>query len=166
MQFLITITDNVPVGNPISLSNLCQTDEAFAAIGNTYVTPSQAEALGYGIFERTDVPFNTDLTKHYVEGTPTEKSAEGHWLQRWELVSIEFSTTAEYAAKVEETKVLLAVLAREKRTSLLSATDWRFRSDMTPSQAWIGYCQLLRDVPNQEGFPDAIDWPEKPEEED
>ena len=51
---------------------------------------------------------------------------------------------------------------RTSRDTKLSETDWRFRSDMTPSQAWKDYCQALRDVPSQAGFPWTITWPEAP----
>jgi hypothetical protein len=51
---------------------------------------------------------------------------------------------------------------RTTRDTKLSETDWRFRSDMTPSQAWKDYCQALRDVPSQAGFPWTIEWPEAP----
>ena len=51
---------------------------------------------------------------------------------------------------------------RDERTRKLAATDWRFRSDMTPSQAWIDYCVALRNVPEQEGFPWNIEWPVAP----
>jgi len=53
---------------------------------------------------------------------------------------------------------------RTKRDAKLSETDWRFRSDMTPSQGWKDYCQALRDVPTQEGFPWTIVWPTQPTE--
>jgi hypothetical protein len=52
---------------------------------------------------------------------------------------------------------------RQTRDDKLSETDWRFRSDMTPSQAWKDYCQALRDVPLQEGFPWTITWPIEPQ---
>lgn len=52
---------------------------------------------------------------------------------------------------------------RTERNRLLANTDWRFRSDMTPSQAWKDYCQALRDVPAQAGFPHNVQWPNKPE---
>ena len=51
---------------------------------------------------------------------------------------------------------------RASRDTKLSETDWRFRSDMTPSQAWKDYCQALRDVPTQTGFPWTITWPTQP----
>ncbi len=56
----------------------------------------------------------------------------------------------------------LAVSVRTERSKLLSDTDWRFRSDMTPSQEWVDYCQALRDVTAQAGFPWAVEWPIKP----
>ena len=51
---------------------------------------------------------------------------------------------------------------RQTRDQKLADTDWRFRSDMTPSQEWKDYCQALRDVPSQEGFPWDITWPIEP----
>lgn len=63
------------------------------------------------------------------------------------------------AAKDEETKKSV----RADRNQRLAETDWRFRSDMTPSQVWKDYCQALRDVPAQAGFPHNVQWPNKPE---
>jgi hypothetical protein len=63
------------------------------------------------------------------------------------------------AAKDEETKKSV----RADRNQRLAETDWRFRSDMTPSQEWKDYCQALRDVPAQAGFPHNVQWPNKPE---
>lgn len=57
---------------------------------------------------------------------------------------------------------VIAAEVRGLRDSLLRETDWRFRSDMTPSVAWVDYCQALRDVPQQAGFPENVKWPEKP----
>jgi hypothetical protein len=51
---------------------------------------------------------------------------------------------------------------RTQRYQLLTATDWRFRSDLTPSQEWKDYCQALRDITAQEGFPWTVTWPEMP----
>ncbi len=56
-----------------------------------------------------------------------------------------------------------AKIVRTTRDTKLSETDWRFRSDMTPSQAWKDYCQALRDVPAQAGFPWTITWPTQPQ---
>lgn len=55
-----------------------------------------------------------------------------------------------------------AAQVRAERNDKLAATDWRFRSDMTPSQDWIDYCAALRNVPEQAGFPWSVEWPEMP----
>ena len=51
---------------------------------------------------------------------------------------------------------------RQTRDQKLAETDWRFRSDMTPSQAWKDYCQALRDLPAQSGFPWTVTFPSEP----
>ena len=60
---------------------------------------------------------------------------------------------------------------REQRNQLLAQTDWRFRSDLTPSQAWIDYCQALRDLPatatpalDENGNLTGVTWPTPPTE--
>jgi len=59
-------------------------------------------------------------------------------------------------------------LLREQRNQLLAQTDWRFRSDLTPSQAWIDYCQALRDITTQSPSLDSngnltgVTWPTLP----
>ena len=62
-------------------------------------------------------------------------------------------------------------LLRLERNRRLVETDWRFRSDLTPSQAWIDYCQALRDLPadsvpqlDKNGQLINVNWPEIPNE--
>ena len=55
-----------------------------------------------------------------------------------------------------------AASVRASRASKLAETDWRFRSDLSPSQEWKNYCQALRDVSAQVGFPWSVEWPEMP----
>lgn len=56
-------------------------------------------------------------------------------------------------------------LAREKRNQLLAQTDWTQAKDVSDavSSKWAPYRQALRDVPQQAGFPNNIQWPVKPE---
>ena len=61
-------------------------------------------------------------------------------------------------------------LLREERNRRLQETDWRFRSDLIPSQEWIDYCQSLRDLPStaspeldENGQLSNVTWPTKPE---
>ena len=50
---------------------------------------------------------------------------------------------------------------REERNTLIAETDWRFRSDLTPAQSWIDYCQALRDVPSVVDLTNIV-WPTPP----
>ena len=68
----------------------------------------------------------------------------------------------------EDTKSMMSII-RESRGEKLKETDWRFRSDLTPSDAWIIYCKELRDLPGDESKYSLndngdifIDWPIKP----
>jgi hypothetical protein len=36
---------------------------------------------------------------------------------------------------------------RAQRNQMLSATDWRYRRDLTTTADWDAYCQALRDLP-------------------
>jgi hypothetical protein len=56
-----------------------------------------------------------------------------------------------------------ATSVRKQRDDKLAETDWRYRRDQTTTQAWDDYCQALRDVPSQSGFPWEVTWPTQPE---
>lgn len=54
-------------------------------------------------------------------------------------------------------------IVKADRNCRLASTDWRFRSDQTPSKEWQDYCQALRDITSQPGFPWEINWPVEPQ---
>jgi hypothetical protein len=60
-----------------------------------------------------------------------------------------------------------ATTARATRDKLIASCDWMaikaFEGGTTVSADWATYRQALRDVSAQEGFPNDITWPEKPE---
>lgn len=60
-----------------------------------------------------------------------------------------------------------AKAAREKRDELLTETDYLLMPDYPISEEALAalktYRQALRDVPEQTGFPNTIEWPSKPE---
>ena len=56
-----------------------------------------------------------------------------------------------------------AVAVRTERDKLIDATDWTVLGDAkTDKEDWKAYRQALRDVPEQEGFPYDVVWPEPP----
>jgi len=64
----------------------------------------------------------------------------------------------------EEIAAMKAEKVRQQRGRLLKASDWTQVADAPVDQAaWADYRQALRDIPQQEGFPENVVWPEKPE---
>ena len=56
-----------------------------------------------------------------------------------------------------------AQAARSRRDNLLGASDWTQVADApVDAAAWATYRQALRDVPEQEGFPENVVWPTEP----
>ena len=65
---------------------------------------------------------------------------------------------------LEEALQKLADVVRSDRDLLLAASDWTQVADAPVDQAaWAEYRHALRDVPEQEGFPENVVWPTKPE---
>jgi uncharacterized protein YbjT (DUF2867 family) len=67
--------------------------------------------------------------------------------------------------KVDSQKLLdiQADEARTQRDALLSQSDWTQVPDApVDQQAWADYRQALRDLPEQEGFPQEVVWPNPP----
>tara|TARA_R110000744_G_scaffold61557_2_gene127078 strand:- start:1664 stop:1888 length:225 start_codon:yes stop_codon:yes gene_type:complete len=62
-----------------------------------------------------------------------------------------------------QTEYVTEELVRELRNEYISETDWWASTDLTMTDAQTAYRQALRDVPEQEGFPDSVVWPIKPE---
>jgi len=57
-----------------------------------------------------------------------------------------------------------AEFVRSERDDLLKQSDWTQVADApVDAEAWAVYRQALRDVPQQSGFPEEINWPEAPE---
>jgi hypothetical protein len=92
---------------------------------------------------------------------------DGKWYTKYILGPVftdtEDTTAAEQEAAYKASKDAdQAKSVRTSRDDKLTETDWRFRSDMTPSQEWKDYCQALRDIPAQAGFPWTVTWPDAP----
>ena len=106
--------------------------------------------------EATHYAFNYDLK-------------EFEW---WNHDDISQPSIEEIDAAIEAQKPLYVMAKlRELRDEKLAQTDWRFRSDLTPSQAWIDYCQALRDLPatatpalDENGNLTGVTWPTPPTE--
>lgn len=64
-----------------------------------------------------------------------------------------------------DTLLLFAENYRLQRDSLLKDSDWTQLADIPQAirDTWAAYRQLLRDLPQQSGFPNNITWPTAPQ---
>ena len=102
-----------------------------------------------------------------------EQDANGNWVWAWtendmfqEYIDDEGTVVTvqdQIDAKVAADNTALASTERATRDDLLKATDHYGLSDVTMTDAMTAYRLALRDVPQQEGFPQTITWPTKPE---
>lgn len=53
---------------------------------------------------------------------------------------------------------------REARNAVLRTTDWTQAGDVPQAtrELWTAYRQALRDIPEQAGFPENVEWPVAP----
>ena len=84
-------------------------------------------------------------------------------------VNMPLTAEEETARDVEEQEWADGAAAREMnwirdhRNGLLAETDWMANSDVTMSDAWKTYRQLLRDIPASNTIYENVTWPTKPE---
>jgi len=81
---------------------------------------------------------------------------DGNWLKTWNIVE---KTPEELAEWIESKKQQV----RSQRDTLIAQTDYLSLSDNTLSPEMSAYRQVLRDITTQEGFPESVSWPTKPE---
>lgn len=114
---------------------------------------SEDTLSSYGVYRytRPQAP-EYDITIQSLEDGVFEQDAVGNW-------SLPFVITL-LPLDVAETHV------RSKRNITLSQSDWVItrayeRGEPVP-QEWAAYRQALRDLPQQDGFPYNVTWPEAP----
>ena len=109
---------------------------------------------GYYIIKSSKA--NNPATQKVMDVSPYFENGSVYAVQVVDLTEQELAN----AEAIKQSAQAFEVRAdRDKR---LADTDWRFRVDMTPSQEWKDYCQALRDIPQQSGFPWTVTWPNKP----
>ena len=140
-------------------------------------TDATLEALGVARVTKTAAP---DVGEWQVAVKDGVEQVDGVWREKWvtqemfteyteEVTDEEGVTTTvthtvqdQIDAKVAADNAALEATERATRDNLLKATDHYGLSDVSMTEAMTAYRQALRDVPQQEGFPQTITWPTKP----
>ena len=132
-----------------------------------------------------DISFPDDVTRAGLESSGNvcmESDTEPEFYTRWvhtpadspdnvapkesaESAGAGIGDIAIYLTDAEYDTVLAAG-ARQKRDRLIAATDYLVTPDYPISDGRLAkiktYRQVLRDIPEQAGFPRTIAWPDKP----
>lgn len=105
--------------------------------------------------ETMDQPvINAKTQKVFLSETPSYRN--GRWVLEWVIID-KTQDEINIDLKTLETRV------RQFRNELLSLCDWRVLPDATGDKdAWAVYRQALRDITNQDGFPNDVKWPKQP----
>tara|TARA_R100001480_G_scaffold110899_2_gene112086 strand:- start:57 stop:536 length:480 start_codon:yes stop_codon:yes gene_type:complete len=106
-------------------------------------------------------------TFRIVNRNGAEQDANGNWVQAWVerdmFATDDDSTKAEKETEYQDgLNATAAASARTDRDSRLALTDFHGLTDNTMSAEMTTYRQALRDVPEQDGFPNTINWPVEP----
>jgi hypothetical protein len=102
-----------------------------------------------------------------------EQDANGNWVYAWterDMFSDYTDEDGTVHTKAEQEEAYTArkneeaaKSVRSQRDSLLAETDFYALTDVTMSAEMATYRQALRDITDQEGFPNDVTFPEKPE---
>lgn len=130
-----------------------QTDENGYFVGETYADPDPLESGSWlipGGCVAVAPPTMSDGQK--------AKWQSGRW-----VVEEPVEPEPEPEPTPQEIESQLATKARAQRNSLLAQSDWTQVADAPVDKAaWATYRQALRDITEQEGFPEFINWPVAP----
>ena len=122
--------------------------------GGTWETTTPEILVSLGASVVLEGP-QTSPTRYQTAFRDGVQEIDGQWFTKYSVADMDDESKT--AKDAEQAKSV-----RTTRDEKLKATDWRFRSDMNPSQEWKEYCQALRDLPNQAGFPYDMTWPTEP----
>lgn len=165
MDFVKLNAEGQPVEWPVTMDRI-RFDNPRISFPND-PTACDFSGFGYQPYALSDKPEFSPYTQEVAEATPI--LTDGVWYQSW-VVTEKYSEAERPAKIAEHDAILLAEkkdAKRAERDAALLETDWvaikAFETGVAVDEAMATYRQALRDIPQQEGFPDSINWPIRPE---
>ena len=159
MQIKYTLDDNPPYftrvafESPIKEENLHRLAKEISYRAQKHWEKVKAE-------EDFTLSVATGQAKPFVHTEKPDFNADEYaCLERIEETETELRLVYDLVELDENTKVSAI---RQKRDSLLAATDFYMFPDRPVSDEMVAYRQALRDLPQQADFPDNISWPMRP----
>lgn len=106
----------------------------------------------------TDTEFYRSIGMSEME---VEKGYDGQWYLKG-YAPEKPTEQKETEARAERDRRIDAILWRIERYQTQAAAGLETTDTAEQYKAILLYVQALRDIPEQAGFPDAIEWPEEP----
>jgi len=96
----------------------------------------------------------------WIPFTASPEDAEAHGRELYHRILAD-GDVADYIPPSAEQ---VAASVRSERNGILALSDWTQLPDVPQAtrDLWASYRQALRDIPEQEGFPYEVEWPETP----
>lgn len=112
----------------------------------------------YNVFRVKELPAPDYNSRTHRLVTQAPALVDGVW-------TVSRVAVAKDQAQIDNETAQVAANVRAERDSKLANSDWTQVADAPVDQtAWATYRQALRDMPEQNGFPWDIQWPEAPQE--
>ena len=109
----------------------------------------------YNVFRVTEVPAPDYNTRTHRLVTQAPALVNGVW-------TVSRVAVEKDQAQIDNETAQMAASVRAKRDRKLANSDWTQVADAPVDKtAWATYRQSLRDIPQQEGFPWDVTWPEQ-----
>jgi hypothetical protein len=142
---LVKVENGVVAGYPYTVQQLRREHPT-----TSFPVPFPKELLElYGLFSVDELSApDVDRTVHELRRKEKPHWSEGRWVLDWDV----------HQKPLEEASAAIRALRDDK----LRQTDWTANSDVVMSEGMRTYRQALRDVPQQEGFPYSVVWPNVP----
>ena len=108
----------------------------------------------YSVVLEDEPSYNERLQS--VEQNLIPELENNRWILKWSIID-------KTATQIQEYDNNKASEARLERNFLLTSSDWTQLADAPVDKtAWTTYRQALRDITEQDGFPNLIEWPVEP----
>lgn len=121
------------------------------------------------IDDEGNLPTGEALTQYLSGFIPTWHFERKQRLENGISNASAIASLVQVEEPTEAVQIANANVARANRNQALSDCDWTQLPDASLSaiekDAWTAYRQALRDLPQQQGFPDDVVWPASPDAE-
>ena len=130
-RLVIKLKGGLPTGNPLLLSNVRYLVSELSPSSDEFITATELESYGYGLFQPTTAPEVTDVTKEYINALPVDQNEDGAWMQNWVLTDRTFADEAERSQVIKSANTEALIEATKTLKDSFDKTSKRPKVNVT-----------------------------------